>query len=169
MASKNNNELIVVQEQPSASLIEVRRDNIRFPRLHTYPAEVALRMMSAVVLRAAKYFDAEVSMDDVGNTALDLYTELMADVEGLRTQNITFEEISRAIRKAATGNSVEYYGRLSFHFLYKCIMHYVKTEMLDANRQMLRLSEAHREKSYADKVAVITGSATRKMIGNVKQ
>ena len=116
MASKNN-ELMVLQEQPTATLVEVRRDNMRFPRLHSYPADVALRIMSAVVLRAAKYYDAEVSMDDVNNTALDLYTELMADVEGLRTQNITFEEISRAIRKAATGNSVEYYGKLSFHFL----------------------------------------------------
>ena len=168
LALKNNSDLMAVQEQPTASLVEVRRDNIRFPRLHSYPPDVAHRMMSAIVLRAAKYYDAEVSMDDVGTTALDLYTELMADVEGLRTQNITFEEISRAIRKAATGNSVEYYGKLSFHFLYKCIMHYVKTEMLDANRQMLRMSEAHREKSYSDKVAVITGSATRKMISNVK-
>lgn len=166
---KSNNGLMAVQEQPTATLIEVRRDNMRFPRLHSYPSEVALRMMSAIVLRAAKYYDAEVSMDDVATTALDLYTELMADVEGLRTQNITFEEISRAVRKAATGNSIEYYGRLSFHFLYKCIMHYVKTEMLEANRQMLRMAESHREKTYSDKVGVITGSATRQMIDNVKQ
>ena len=164
-----SNELTTIQEQPAASLVEIRRDNLRFPRLHSYPPEVAIRLMTACVLRAAKYFDAQVQMDEVNQTAYDLYTELMADVEGLRMQNITFEEISRAIRKAATGNSVEYYGRLSFHFLYKCIIHYVKSEVLEANRQMLRLSEANRGKQYADKVTLITGSATRQMIDNVKQ
>ena len=163
-----NNDLMIVNEQPNASLIEVRRDNLRFPRIHSYPAEISLRLMSAVVLRAARLFDAEVSKDDVANIALDLYTELMADVEGLRTQNITFEEIHRAFRKAACGQSVEYYGRFSFHFLYKCIMHYVKNEVLEANRQMLRLSEAGRAQTYTDKVAVITGSAARQMIENVK-
>lgn len=167
--AKNNNDLVLVQEQPTATLIDVRRDNVRFPRLHSYPSDVALRMMSAVVLRAARLFDAEVSKEDVGNVALDLYTELMADVDNLRTMNLTFEEISRAFRKAAMGQSVEYYGRFSFHFLYKCIIHYVKNEVLEANRQMLRLSEANRGKQYADKVALITGSATRQMIDNVKQ
>lgn len=167
--AKNNNDLVLVQEQPTATLIDVRRDNVRFPRLHSYPSDVALRMMSAVVLRAARLFDAEVSKEDVGNVALDLYTELMADVDNLRTMNLTFEEISRAFRKAAMGQSVEYYGRLSFHFLYKCIIHYVKNEVLEANRQMLRLSEANRGKQYADKVTLITGSATRQMINNVKQ
>lgn len=163
-----SNELMTIQEQPTASLVEVRRDNERFPRLHSYPPDIAVRMMIACVLRAAKYFDAQVEMDEVNQTAFDLYTELMADVEGLRMQNITFEEITRAIRKAATGNSVEYYGRLSFHFLYKCIMHYARTEVLEANRQMLRMSESGRGERYAQKVALITGSATRQMIENSK-
>lgn len=163
-----SNELTTIQEQPTASLVEIRRDNLRFPRLHSYPPEVAIRLMTACVLRAAKYFDAQVQMDEVNQTAYDLYTELMADVEGLRMQNITFEEISRAIRKAATGNSVEYYGRLSFHFLYKCIMQYARTEVLEANRQMLRLSESERADRYGNRVTLITGSATRQMLENTK-
>ncbi|MBR5199477.1 MAG: hypothetical protein IKW20_06575 [Bacteroidales bacterium] len=163
-----SNELMIVQEQPAATLVEVRRDNNRFPRLHSYPADIAVRMMAACVLRAARYFDADVKMDEVHQTAFDLYTELMADVEGLRTYNLTFEEICRSIRKAATGQSVEYYGRLSFHFLYKCIMSYVKEEVLEANRQMLRSSEADRIKNYSEKVALVTGSHTRRMLENQK-
>ena len=169
LMSNNSHDLIALQEQPTATLVEIRRDNIRFPRLHSYPAHVALKMMSAVVLRAATLFDAQVSREDVQNIALDLYTELMADVDNLRTMNLTFEEIHRAFRKAAMGQSVEYYGRLSFHFLYKCIMHYVRSEVLDANRQMLMLSQGRKVQEYENKVAVITGSATRQMMGNVKQ
>ena len=165
----SNNEIMVLKDSPTASLVEVRRDNLRFPRLHSYPQDVAIRMMSAVVLRAAKYFDAEVSMDDVGSIAFDLYTELMADAEGLRTFNLSFEEIGRAVRKAATGQSVEYYGRLSFHFLYKCIMTFVKTDVLEANRQMLRQSESGRMERYAGKVSLLTGSPSRAMIENMKK
>ena len=163
-----SNELAIVQEQPMATLVEVRRDNLRFPRLHSYPQDVAIRMMTACVLRAAKYFDAQVDMESVNQTSYDLYTELMNDVEGLRTFNLTFEEILRAIRKAAMGQGVEYYGRLSFHFLYKVIIVYVKEDVMEANRQMLRQAESNRGKAYSDKVALITGSATRQMISNTK-
>lgn len=163
-----SNEIAVLQEQSAASLVEIRRDNIRFPRLHSYPAPLAMKMLSAVVLRAATLFDAQVSREDVQNIALDLYTELMADVEGLRTMNITIEEIHRAFRKAAMGQSVEYYGRFSFHFLYKCIIHYVKNEVLDANRQMLMLAQSKQVDSYAQKVALVTGTATRQMVEHSK-
>ena len=159
-----SNELTTIQEQPRVSLVEVRADNIRFPRLHSYPQETAIRLMSAMVLRAAKYYDADISLADVNQTALDLYTELMEDVEGLRTQNITFEEILRAIRKAAAGQSVEYYGKVSFHFLYKVIMHYVKNEVMIANQQMLRLAETNKEQLYAKKTALLTGSYAKQLI-----
>ena len=160
---------MLYQEQPAASLVEIRRDNVRFPRLHTYPADVAIRCMSAVVLRAAKYFDAEVNMDDVGSTAIDLYSELMADAEGLRTFNLSFEEIGRAIRKAATGQSVEFYGKLSFHFLYKCIMHYVKNDVMEANRKMLQIAESGRGQRYAEQVAKMTSRPARQMLEHSKK
>lgn len=159
-----SNELAIIQEQPMATLVEVRRDNLRFPRLHSYPQDVAIRMMTACVLRAAKYFDAQVDMESVNQTSYDLYTELMNDVEGLRTFNITFEEILRAIRKAAMGQGVEYYGRLSFHFLYKVIIAYVKEDVMEANRQMLRLAETNKAQLYREKTQFITGASARQML-----
>lgn len=132
---------LTLASQPKATLVDIRRNPQQFPRLHSYPQDAALKMMGMCVLRAAKYFDVEMSLEDVNQTAFDLYTELMEDVEGLNTYNITFEEILRAIRKAAAGQSVEFFGKVSFHFLYKAIMHYVRTEVLEANRQMLQQAE----------------------------
>lgn len=157
---------LTIQEQPAISLVEIRADDKRFPRLHSYPQETAIKMMSMCVLRAAKYYDAELTMESVNQIAFDLYTELMGDVEGLRTQNITFEEILRSIRKAATGQSVEYYGKVSFHFLYKVIMHYIRNEVMTANQQMLRLAETNRQQLYTSKTALLTGGYARQMITN---
>lgn len=157
---------LTIQEQPAISLVEIRADDKRFPRLHSYPQETAIKMMSMCVLRAAKYYDADLTMDSVNQIAFDLYTELMGDVEGLRTQNITFEEILRSIRKAATGQSVEYYGKVSFHFLYKVIMHYIRNEVMTANQQMLRLAETNRQQLYTNKAALLTGGYARQMITN---
>lgn len=157
---------LTIQEQPAISLVEIRADDKRFPRLHSYPQETAIKMMSMCVLRAAKYYDADLTMESVNQIAFDLYTELMGDVEGLRTQNITFEEILRSIRKAATGQSVEYYGKVSFHFLYKVIMHYIRNEVMTANQQMLRLAETNRQQLYTNKAALLTSGYARQMITN---
>ena len=157
---------LTIQEQPAISLVEIRADDKRFPRLHSYPQEQAIKMMSMCVLRAAKYYDADLTMESVNQIAFDLYTELMGDVEGLRTQNITFEEILRSIRKAATGQSVEYYGKVSFHFLYKVIMHYIRNEVMTANQQMLRLAVTNRQQLYTNKAALLTSGYARQMITN---
>ena len=98
-----SNELTTYTPSPMVSLVEIRRDNVRFPRLHSYPQDIAHRMMTAIVIRANEYFGQKPEMAEVEQIAWDLYTELMNDDEGLRTRNITMEEIHRAIRKAATG------------------------------------------------------------------
>ena len=152
-----------------ATLVEVRKDNVRFPRLHSYPQEVAHRMMAAIVLKACELFGTKAEMGEVNQIAWDLYTELMNDIEGLRTYNLTFEEINRSIKKAATGQGVEFYGRVSFYFLYKCIMQYAKNEVMTANTQMLRLAETNREQLYKGKTELIIGSHVTKMLSNTKQ
>jgi hypothetical protein len=43
-------------------------------------------------------------------------------------------------------------------------MQYARTEVLEANRQMLRLSESERTDRYGNRVTLITGSATRQML-----
>lgn len=152
----------------AATLVDIRRHPEQYPRLHSYPKDTALRMMGMAVLRAAKYFDVEIAMEDVNQTAHDLYTELMEDVEGLNTYNITFEEIARAIRKAAAGQSVEFFGKVSFHFLYKAIMAYVRTDVLEANRQMLQQVERERGIRYTEKVALLTAAPARQLANTHK-
>lgn len=161
-----SNELTTYTPSPTATLVDVRRDNSRFPRLHSYPQDTAHKMMMAVVLKANELFGTRAELNEVSQTALDLYTELMNDVQGLRTFNITFEEIYRAIRKSATGQGVEFYGKVSFYFLYRCIMDYAKNEVMAANTQMLRLAETNREQLYRDKTELLTNPHARKMITN---
>ena len=163
-----NNEIVTYTPNPAATLVEIRRDNERFPRLHSYPQEVAHKMMMAVVLKANELFGAKPEMQEVNQIAWDLYSELMNDVEGMRTYNLTFEEISRAIRKAATGQGAEFYGKVSFYFLYKCIMQYVKNEVMQANTQMLRQAESGRAQEYRQKTELIVGAAVTKMVEHSK-
>ena len=51
-----SNELTTYTPSPMVSLVEIRRDNVRFPRLHSYPQDIAHRMMTAIVIRANEYF-----------------------------------------------------------------------------------------------------------------
>lgn len=159
-----SNELTTYTPSPMATLVDVRRDNARFPRLHSYPQDTAHKLMTAVVLKANELFGTRAEMQEVSQIAWELYTELMNDVQGLRTFNITFEEIYRAIRKSATGQGVEFYGKVSFYFLYRCIMDYAKNEVMAANTQMLRLAETNREQLYRDKTELLISPHARKMI-----
>lgn len=163
-----NNEIVTYTPNPAATLVEIRRDNERFPRLHSYPQEVAHKMMMAVVLKANELFGAKPEMQEVNQIAWDLYSELMNDVEGMRTYNLTFEEISRAIRKAATGQGAEFYGKVSFYFLYKCIMQYVKNEVMQANTQMLRLAETNRQQLYKEKTDILLAPHVRHLLDHSK-
>lgn len=159
-----SNNLVTYTPSPMATLVDVRRDNARFPRLHSYPQDTAHKLMTAVVLKANELFGTRAEMQEVSQIAWELYTELMNDVQGLRTFNITFEEIYRAIRKSATGQGVEFYGKVSFYFLYRCIMDYAKNEVMAANTQMLRLAETNREQLYRDKTELLISPHARKMI-----
>ena len=163
------NELPTYTENARASLVEIRADNIRFPRLHSYPPEIAVKSMLFCVIKAYSYFGIDANEEAAGNLAIELYNELMADTEGMRTYNLTFEEILRAIKKAAMGNSVEFYGKVSFHFLYKAIMHYVKGEGVTANKQMLRTAEAGRIAAMNKATQLITAAPTRKMLERMKE
>lgn len=158
------NELTTYIENPRASLVDIRADNIRFPRLHTYSREKGVENMLLCVLKAYTLFGIEADKIAAGNLAIELYNELMADPEGVKTYNLSFEEIVRAIKKAAMGGSVEFYGKISFHFLYRAIMHYVKGEGLQANQQMLRKKEAEKIQMVESAASLIVAPHTRRMI-----
>lgn len=125
-------------------------------------------MMMAVVIKANELFGMKPEMQEVNQIAWDLYTELLNDVEGLRTYNLTFEEISRAIRKAATGQGTEFYGKVSFYFLYKCIMQYAKNEVMQANTQMLRLAETNRAQLYREKTDILLAPHVKNLLEHSK-
>jgi Cu/Ag efflux pump CusA len=159
------NEIMEYRENARATLVEIRADNVNYPRLRSYSRELGIKGMMVCVLKAYNLFGVDAEQEAASNLAIELYDELLNDPEELRTYNLTFEEIIRAIKKAAMGGSVEFYGKVSFHFLYKAIMHYVKGEGLQANTQMLKQAEAHRVQVVTDATKLLIAPHTKKMIG----
>ena len=120
----NNN--IIPFSPSAASLVDIRLDSARFPRIKNIPQPTAISGLSAVVSMAFNYTGREYSTDAVLAISSALYGELMADDFGLGTANITIEEIGRAVRRAILGER-EVYG-INVSSLYKIVCDYAEGE-----------------------------------------
>lgn len=113
----------IVPFQPSAaSLVDIRLDTQRYPRLKNIPQPAALQSLGAVVAMAFNYTGRAYDPDSIQMVATALYSELMADDFGVGTANITIEEIGRAVRRAVLGET-EMYG-INVSSLYRVICDY---------------------------------------------
>lgn len=113
----------IVPFQPSAvSLVDIRLDAQKFPRIKNLPQTTAIHNLGAVVAMAFNYTGREYTSESVGMVASALYAELMADDFGVGTANITIEEVGRAVRRAVLGET-EMYG-INVSSLYKVICDY---------------------------------------------
>ena len=79
-----SNELITYTPNPQATLVDIRKDNARFPRLHSYPQDVAHTMMMAVVLKANELFGTKAEMAEVSRR----FEEILTGVTDKRMQVI---------------------------------------------------------------------------------
>ena len=120
------NNKIVPFAPSTASLVDIRLDAARYPRIKNIPQPTAISGLSAVVAMAFNYTGRETSTDAILAIASALYGELVADDFGLGTGNITIEEIGRAVRRAVLGER-EMYG-INVSSLYKVICDYAEGE-----------------------------------------
>lgn len=127
-----NNELVIQSRTNEVSLVDIRRQPERFPRLNTVSRSEATIRMQSIIHMASMYMGAGLDKDSITFMAQALITELLDD-QKYGAKYISFEEISRAVKKGVLRQGKEMYG-LNVSSLYACIIDYIKTEGHEADK-----------------------------------
>ena len=128
-----SNDQLMTPASNQVSLLDIRKDAKRFPRLHTYSREQAVTEMSKIVSQAFLYKGQAADPNNIQFISCSLVDELQVDLDRLGTRFLSFAEISRIIKRAVLQD--EMYG-ISVASLYKVIAEYVKGEGLKLQQQV---------------------------------
>lgn len=126
------------------SLLEMRMDENRFPRIGKYTREQAVFEMSKIVSHAFLYKGQAADSKNIQFISCALVDELQSDLDGLGTKNISFEEISRIVKRAILTDDIF----LSVSSFYKVIMNYIKGEGHQLQKQII----AERKKADLEQI-----------------
>ena len=140
-----SNELIVPGSQPS--LLEIRMDSKKYPRLCRYSKEDADREMAAIVSKAFLYRGQTSDPSVIGFTASALVDELL-DEDKYGAKYLSFEEISRIIKKAVLESDIF----ISVSSLYKVILDFCKGEGTRIQQEASALKRKQDEESLRNSV-----------------
>lgn len=121
------------------SLLEMRMDEKRFPRIGAFPREQAVFEMSKIVSQAFLYRGQAADPKNIQFISCALVDELQSDLDKLGTRHISFAEISRVVKRAVLQEDM--YG-ISVASLYKVIIEYIKGE---GHRLQREVSERKRK------------------------
>lgn len=114
------------------SLVDIRSDATRFPRIKNLTAQQATARLQQVVAMAYAYTGRPAEAGRIEMVAAALYNELLEDKRGLGTGNITIEEIGHAVKAAILDGPDDMY--ISVATLYKAICAYAEGEGHDAQQ-----------------------------------
>lgn len=109
----------------NATLLEMRADSVRFPRLNSMHVEQAILGMSKIVSQAFLYRGQAADPTNIRFISSTLVQELLAD-DRYGASNISLAEIQVVVKRAVLGGQ-EMFG-VSVASLYKVIMDFVKGE-----------------------------------------
>lgn len=139
-----------------ATLVDIRTDNKRFPRLHSYRREDAIAQMNMVIMMAFQFRGQHADAQSIIQMSASLIDILLDDEYRIGTKFLSFEEIKRVIRKAALGQSREMYG-ISVSSLFQALADYCKGEGRMANQQAREIAAHQRETKDAIMASMIQG------------
>lgn len=139
-----------------ATLVDIRTDNRRFPRLHTYRREDAIAQMNMIIMMAFQFRGQQADTLTIVQMSSSLIDILNDDEFGIGTKFLSFEEIKRVVRKAALGQSKEMYG-ISVSSLFQALADYCKGEGRMANTQAREIAAKQRETKDAIMASMIQG------------
>lgn len=142
-----NNELMTIDNK--VTLLDMRMDSKRFPRLESYPREVAVAEMAKIVTQAFLYRGQSADPTNIQFISANLVDELQANLDKLGTNQITFAEISRIVKRAVLQE--EMYG-ISVASLYKVIIEYIKGEGHRLHKQAVEIKRQEEEKQLKDSI-----------------
>ena len=117
-----------------ATLVDIRTDNKRFPRLYTYKREEAMPQMNMIIMMAFQYRGQQADAQSILQMSSSLIEILNEDEYGIGTKYLTFEEIKRVIKRAALGQGKEMYG-ISVSSLFQALADYCRGEGRLADQQ----------------------------------
>lgn len=128
----------------NATLLDMRMDAKRFPRIGKVSREDAIVLMSKVVTEAYLYKGQNADITNVRYIASALVDELQSDMDNLGTRNISFAEIARIVKRAIL--TEEMFG-ISVASLFKVILEYIKGEghELQVKVREMRSNETQRQ------------------------
>ena len=127
-----------------ATLVDIRSDNRRFPRLHSYNREDAVRQMNIIILMAFQYRGQAADAPTITQMSNSLIDILNEDEYGIGTKYLSFEEIKRVVRKAVLGQGKEMYG-ISVSSIFQALADYCKGEGRMADKEAKEIATRQRE------------------------
>ena len=127
-----------------ATLVDIRSDNKRFPRLYTYRREEAIGQMNMIIMMAFQFRGQQADVQTIMQMSASLIDILNEDEYGIGTKYLSFEEIKRIVRKAALGQSKEMYG-ISVSSLFQALADYCRGEGRMADQQAKEIVSHQRE------------------------
>lgn len=127
-----------------ATLVDIRTDNKRFPRLHAYQREDAIAQMNMIIMMAFQFRGQQADTLTILQLSSSLIDILNEDEYGIGTRFLSFEEIKRVVRKAALGQGKEMYG-ISVSSLFQALADYCKGEGRMADKEAKEIAAKQRE------------------------
>lgn len=140
-----SNELTTQMAQPT--LLEMRMDAKRFPRLCRLPKEDAVKAMVSIVSQAFLYRGQTADPSVIGFTASALVDELLRE-DKYGAKYLSIEEISVIIRKAV----LETDTYLSVASLYKVVIEFCKGEGTRIEQEAAAIKRKQYEDSLRNSV-----------------
>lgn len=145
------------------SILDIRMDSKRFPRLSTYKRDDAIFHMTKIVSQAFLYRGQASDPANVNFIATSLVDELLQE-ERYGARHLSFEEIARIVKDAVL-NDPDMFG-VSVASLYRVILNWCKGEGCRIQQQANELyrqreAEALRNSVIAPMIQAYTGKLIR--------
>lgn len=145
-----NNELtmqsgLVEAGAGKATLLEMRADAERFPRLRNIPTEKAVEGIARIVTQAFMLRGHTADPTNVQFISSALVSALMED-DRYGASNISIEEVGVVVRRAVLESDIF----VSVSSLYKVVMDYIKGE---GHANQMKVDEAARKKAVPHPIA----------------
>ena len=162
-----SSEVAVYTAPAGVSLVDIRMDAERFPRLKSMTAQSATARLQQVVAMAYAYTGRPAEERRLEMVATALYGEILEDKKGLGLANITIEEIAHAVKDAILSADGDVYINISF--LYRAICNYAEGEGHEAQESAYRRKVALRQKQLEGSSAgAMLTAYTGRLLENTK-
>lgn len=126
------------------SLVEIRLDAERFPRLFRLAKPYAMKDLTAIVAQGLLYRGQDADAEKVTFIASSVYDEMIADEQHLGLMNLSIEEIRRVVKRTALDKDT--FG-ISVATIYSALCAYAKGEGHDADVEAHKIYKEQRRQA----------------------